>query len=273
MPLQVHILNLEDMGSIEFITAKQMRHTVSRHIHDSLCIGIIQAGARKCILPNSQCTALSGQVVVINPGEVHACCAEDDKPYDYIMLCIKNVDQILRILGGETTAVSLPCFASVLADENLFQKITSFTNLSLSSASLLELQTAFLDLFAHLVISCDKAKANPVPQATDQPAVSKIYHYLQVHSADEISLQQLSSMFHISPYYLTHSFTKMFGIPPHICQTLFRIKQAKQLLRSEMSLAAVAAETGFVDQSHLSRRFKDVVGMTPGKWLRGRKYH
>lgn len=269
MSLNVRMLNLEEMGFLEVIVAKQVRHSTTRHMHDSLCIGIIQTGSRQCILPFSNYTAFAGQIIVINPGEVHTCRSVNDKPYNYSMLCVKDATKIMRFLQHVKEELSdMPSFDSVFNDNDLFHKITTFSHLSLSTASLLELQTAFLELFTHLVLCCRNQK--PLTKKTDQTAVAEIYHYIKVHYVDEISLQQLSSLFHISPYYLTRCFTKQFGIPPHVCQTLFRIKRAKQLLISGMTPATAAAQTGFVDQSHFYRRFKDIVGMTPGQWLKGR---
>ena len=47
-----------------------------------------------------------------------------------------------------------------------------------------------------------------------------------------------------------------------------RIAQAQALIRRGMPLAAVALECGFADQSHLTRRFKGSVGVTPSAWYK-----
>jgi AraC family transcriptional regulator len=48
-----------------------------------------------------------------------------------------------------------------------------------------------------------------------------------------------------------------------------RIEVAKEQLRDERwSLAHVATECGFSDQSHLARVFKQAIGMSPGAWRR-----
>ena len=68
MPFQIRVLNLEEMGSLEVIIAHQMLHSLSRHMHDSFCTGIIQSGSRQCVLPFGEYTASAGQIIVINPG-------------------------------------------------------------------------------------------------------------------------------------------------------------------------------------------------------------
>lgn len=46
-----------------------------------------------------------------------------------------------------------------------------------------------------------------------------------------------------------------------------RVAAAKIRMRSEhMSLAQIALACGFSDQSHFTRVFSTVTGMTPGRW-------
>jgi AraC family transcriptional regulator len=56
---------------------------------------------------------------------------------------------------------------------------------------------------------------------------------------------------------------------PHAWLMHHRIEKAKGLLMSSARvLADVALDCGFADQSHLTRTFQRVVGMTPGAWRR-----
>jgi AraC-like DNA-binding protein len=54
---------------------------------------------------------------------------------------------------------------------------------------------------------------------------------------------------------------------PYLTQV--RVERAKTLLRSALPLAVVAQRTGFADQSHLTRAFRRLVGVTPGVFARG----
>ncbi|MBO4221863.1 AraC family transcriptional regulator [Bradyrhizobium neotropicale] len=68
-------------------------------------------------------------------------------------------------------------------------------------------------------------------------------------------------------------FSRMFarraGMPPHAFRLASRLNQARKLLRAGETIAAVAAETGFADQSHLGRWFRRVFGVTPGQYRLG----
>jgi len=57
----------------------------------------------------------------------------------------------------------------------------------------------------------------------------------------------------------------MLGLPPHIYQQQVRIRHAKEVLMQDFSLAEVANQAGFTDQSHFSKVFKKMVGVMPGE--------
>ena len=62
--------------------------------------------------------------------------------------------------------------------------------------------------------------------------------------------------------------TRELGIAPHAFRVLARLNLARQLLRQGQPIAAVAAEAGFSDQSHLTRLFRRTFGTTPGVYWR-----
>lgn len=64
-------------------------------------------------------------------------------------------------------------------------------------------------------------------------------------------------------------FRRIHGLPPQRFQLLERLNDARRLLRRGESIAEVAAQTGFADQSHLGRLFRRVFGVTPGRYRDG----
>jgi len=59
------------------------------------------------------------------------------------------------------------------------------------------------------------------------------------------------------------------SMPPHQWLLKVRVERAKeQLLNSDASLADIAVDSGFADQSHFTRVFTKHVGASPGQWRR-----
>jgi AraC-like DNA-binding protein len=59
----------------------------------------------------------------------------------------------------------------------------------------------------------------------------------------------------------------LLGTSPHRYLVMRRLGRAKQLLLAGSRLAGAAVESGFADQAHLTRHFRDAFGITPGRWL------
>ena len=69
---------------------------------------------------------------------------------------------------------------------------------------------------------------------------------------------------------LIRRFTGETGMTPHAYRLTRRLNRARHLLRQGETPAIAAAESGFADQSHLSRRFRAAFGATPGRYRAAR---
>jgi AraC-like DNA-binding protein len=59
-------------------------------------------------------------------------------------------------------------------------------------------------------------------------------------------------------------FAAAYGLSPHAYQNQLRIAQVRRRLKAGLPLSAI--ETGFFDQSHIIRHFRDSLGVTPGEY-------
>lgn len=97
-------------------------------------------------------------------------------------------------------------------------------------------------------------------------AVCAAVDFIDSHYAQEISLADMAQAAHVSPFHLSRLFKKAMGMTPHQYLTRTRVESARTLLASgSRSLAEVAGAVGFADQSHLTRHFRRVLGVTPGQ--------
>ena len=83
-----------------------------------------------------------------------------------------------------------------------------------------------------------------------------------------VDLDTLARASGLSRFQVVRVFKRRYGLPPHCYQLQRRLGLAKKRLRDGVRPAQVAMELGFVDQSHLTRQFKRLFGVTPAHYAR-----
>jgi AraC family transcriptional regulator len=95
-----------------------------------------------------------------------------------------------------------------------------------------------------------------------------VVEYVEEHLDAGLTLGQLAVVARLSPYHFARLFKQATGLPPHQFVIMRRVERARLLLQQDsgLSLAEVAADVGFSDQSQFTRHFKRVIGVTPGRF-------
>lgn len=115
-------------------------------------------------------------------------------------------------------------------------------------------------LLAHL--EQPTARAHP----SVNPGLRRARDFLHAHVHDEVPLTTLAAIARMHEVSLVRAFRRAFGCPPHQLQIDLRVRTARKLLDAGLTCALVAAHVGFHDQSHLTRHFKRIVGISPGRY-------
>lgn len=98
--------------------------------------------------------------------------------------------------------------------------------------------------------------------------LQRVVDYIHAHLDQDLSLNELAAIVQISAHYFSQLFKQSTGITPHQYVIYCRIERAKELLtQGKLTIPDVARIVGFVDQSHLHRHFKRLVGITPKAFL------
>ncbi|MYV46157.1 AraC family transcriptional regulator [Streptomyces sp. SID2888] len=83
-----------------------------------------------------------------------------------------------------------------------------------------------------------------------------------------ISLDEAATLIHAHPAHLVRTFSGAYGIAPHQYLMSRRVDRARRLLLAGLPPGEVVSATGFYDQSHLTRHFRKLVGVPPGRYAR-----
>jgi AraC-like DNA-binding protein len=128
-----------------------------------------------------------------------------------------------------------------------------------SSSDILQLQALelnFIEEYLDVLI-------NDV-QITDNYTINKILQYLHLNIENHVSLEQLSKDLGISMGYASDTFKKHTGTTLMMYAKSLKIERAKVLLSgTDKSILDISITLGFYDQSHFSRIFKSLTGVSP----------
>lgn len=96
-----------------------------------------------------------------------------------------------------------------------------------------------------------------------------VREYVDAHLGDNFSILDLSKVTGFTRNHFTRVFKQTFGITPQKYRLTRRFEQAKRMIcDAKTPLSRIALETGFADQSHFCRAFKEFSGSTPTSWLK-----
>jgi AraC family transcriptional regulator len=130
-----------------------------------------------------------------------------------------------------------------------------------------EMMRPALDLFLRGYLSGQvTVKSQPQPRSPE--TVERAVDFIRTNMAQSppapLKLRELSQAAHTTPENLCRVFKKFLGLGPLKYAKLARLdRAANQLLRTAASLKEIAFSTGFYDEYHFSRSFKQVYGMSP----------
>jgi AraC family transcriptional regulator len=93
--------------------------------------------------------------------------------------------------------------------------------------------------------------------------------YIEANLASKMDIDDLANLVALSRSHFSRAFKRSVGLPPMEYVVVRRVERAKAIISGAREpLAEVALACGFADQAHLNRRFRDIVGVSPGRWRR-----
>lgn len=227
-----------------------------RHTHAEFGIGFIERGAQRSASGRGLVEAGAGDLITVNPGEVH-----DGKPFDasgrrWHMLYVEPA-LLLHAAADIVPAAAFEFTAPVLRDAALAARFRWLFHAATATGDPLQSDAALLSLVAGLL--------RPAPRrAAVGPGVAAARERMDDDPAAAPTLAELATDAGLSRYQFLRAFTRMTGLPPHAYLLQRRVQHARQLVRAGLPLAEAAAASGFADQSHMTRCFVRNLGLTPG---------
>lgn len=238
----------------------------ARHSHEIFSIGAITSGRSIYLHEKSRHTISSGTVVLMNPGEVHACNPIEDQSWSYVMMYV-DTHWLAAIQQGCEEGEG-PGFQPIAVTHTqspaLFSGLTGLyaqlINPAFDALVKYEAAVAFFMLMQQALGGTSLAlkKINP--------KVERAAEYINAHFMHTVRLEDMCVAASLSEAYLIRAFEQRYHMTPHAYLINRRIQHAQAQLREGAPIADIAQATGFADQAHFQRVFKKHLAATPGQY-------
>lgn len=238
-----------------------------KHTHDSYSVGMVEQGESTFFFRGANHRIGPGQIALIPPAEVHSCNPEGGSGWRYRMFYL-DPDWLHRLAEGIAgRAGARPLFLSPVAeDAELSGQLLRLFALLQQGGEIAEKEQALYETFSALLVRLGRCHTPPPDPPAEPAAVLLSEDYIRANLENTISLETLAGLTGFSPYHFLRVFKAARGLPPHTFQTQLRIDLAKKLLSGGADIADVAYTTGFSDQCHFTRKFKQFTGATPRQY-------
>jgi AraC-like DNA-binding protein len=242
--------------------------TYPKHTHDQYGLGVIDAGGHASLSDRGQVQAGPGDLIFVNPGEVHDGRAVAGRSRTWRMFYIDPflMDDLLSDIQ-EGPMHSFAFAGPVFSDEALRRAFDlAFRQATHSSAEIkaLELETSILRV-------AERARMNsttrPIRSMNSSPSSRRARELIDADpSSPRLTLARLAKEARVSRFQLIRAFARETRLTPHAYILQQRLALARRLIRAGTDIAEASIRAGFFDQSHLTRAFCRQFGLSPGRY-------
>lgn len=238
--------------------------SLSRHTHDQFGIGLVLHGAQDSISGRGQMRAVKGNLITVNANETHDGRAIGGQPRSWCMLyfepdLVAAVAQDMGHSAGSewhhpvlTQAQAAHAFARLYA---VLTDVHAVAGWDVAEQELFQILAPLLGNAQRVSVGSVHPLSKEIMQAKAR---------IDARPQEPVSLAELAADAGWSRFHFLRSFRAATQLPPHAYRLQRQMQMARRLILAGHSVAQAAMMAGFVDQSHLTRRFAACYGFTPG---------
>ena len=259
---------LRDGPAVRFAHLKTMDQPENHrlHLNNHLEIYVFVSGNHQYIVDGALYDLRPGDLVIINPRQVHKALPLGEGMYERFYLLLDP--DCLSALTSDPMDAILQCHLVSPGDEarrkllELLYAISDCFRGEQRPLAALGLLLQFLELLSTQTRKTHPAAAMPVP-----PLLAKVLRYVQENAATVGSVAQVAEVMGITPQYLSAYFRKQIGTPLKIYIQAKKIALAKELLSKGADVTQACFDSGFNDCSYFIRIFRKYTGTTPHRYI------
>jgi len=237
-------------------------HQFPRHSHDQFGIGVMTSGAHRSWSSIGWVDAVCGDVIMVNPGEMHDGISFDGKPRGWKMLFFEP-EVACGILAEDDWAHTVTLQPTVRDHDQAAQFKRLFDAMIGPQPEGLYLEECLVRTLTYAFRH--HGSQRPLRLAT-LPSVNRVIRLIDSEPEKALSLQAMAHIAGVSRFHFLRGFARVTGATPHAYIIQRRVRLARRLLAAGTEVGQASAEAGFADQSQMTRAFVRQLGMTPARY-------
>lgn len=215
-----------------------------------------------------------GDMIILNPSELHSCTIADDEPFERISLHVS--ESVIEGFGTEGSVLFKAFYErqrgvgnilraerlKEVSGDRLMKEILAHAAGS-GVADPILLRCKAIELLAAINEAVDGQEPTDESPRIENELILEILQYLNTHYSEDISLSDVADKFYHSKYHVCHLFREQVGITMHDYLALRRIHLVNDLIRRGDPISEACFSAGFRNYSNFFRLYKKHTGMTP----------
>lgn len=272
MSTQQHILSREAPGSerrrLLYVTYAHYSEEWHSTLHTHACAELffITGGHGVFQVWQNRFPVAINDLVVVNAGTPHTETSHMGSPMEYVVLGVEGLEMPVDATGGtllhlaEEQAAVTSCLRMMVQETRVQQ------------AGCDEICQSLLDVILLRLRRREDFSLSSSPAGSGNSRnCDLVRRYIDNHFKENLTLDQLAQMVHISKYHLAHTFQEEFHISPISYLISRRIQESHFLLQeTDHTISQIAQILGFSSLSYFSQSFRRLEGISP---IEFRRYH
>lgn len=265
MPDRARARLLTGLGGLEVIEAVHAHPHFPPHAHATYALGIVDEGVNRFRYRGAWHSAPAGALCTVTPDEVHTVEACGGRGFAYRCLYPPPalLHEVAEALQGRRARGTL-LLAPVIEDRATARMLVDLLAGSEAEAPPLALEALLGALLSRVVLRHAAPIGPSRAPAAPGHGLERARELLASRIDENVTLREAAAVAGMGRFAFLRAFSRAYGLTPHAWVIQERVHQAQSLLRVGRAPAEVAARLGFADQSHLTRHFRRLVGVTPG---------
>lgn len=235
------------------------------HTHGCSELFYVIGGMGQFYIEGETYPVTTNDLVIVNPNIEHTEISLNSNPLEYIVLGVEGLE--LSVSDERENRYCIVNFRKVrdsilMCLQNILREIVEQApGYDTVCQDLIEV------LFIYLTRETNFSTTMAPIRKTSSRLCATVRRYIDEHFKENINLDILAQLTHVSKYYMAHAFSEEYGISPMNYMVSKRIKEAKHLLKNDdYTLALISRMLGFSSPSYFSQAFKKATGMTPNAY-------